>query len=296
MAMVARSCGGKVAQNDQSPSRQRIAATAGAGFTLVEAIVIVALLALLVMLLLPTLSQGRESARRSLCRANLRQIGMCTASYSVDSRAAVMIAEPRFWIYQSPYQDPWPNYQGPVTPNYYDRYWVSYLYDLGYYRDVNVINCPSDLLGRNPPLEAWSSARVLGNWIYDMATASNSSYGLNYLGFGKRYLPTHPTDMTTPVSGRFWKTHQVKRPARTFYLADNNDTLGGGWSGFGLMGDHADDSVYITTRHGPVINLYWMDGHVEDQPYREVQTHHYYAAMYLGGTAPPGDPWFNPAQ
>ena len=52
-----------------------------AGFTLVELVVVVAVIGLLVALILPAVQGAREAARRSQCGNNLRQIGLGIATY-----------------------------------------------------------------------------------------------------------------------------------------------------------------------------------------------------------------------
>ena len=52
-----------------------------AGFTLVELLVVVAIIALIVALLLPAINASREAARRTQCLSNLRQIGLSMINY-----------------------------------------------------------------------------------------------------------------------------------------------------------------------------------------------------------------------
>jgi len=56
-----------------------------AGFTLLEVMVVIAIIAILAALLFPTLRNAKEKARRTACAGNLRQINLGLRMYSDDS-------------------------------------------------------------------------------------------------------------------------------------------------------------------------------------------------------------------
>jgi len=65
----------------------------GIGFTLVELLVVIAVIAILLALLLPSLATAKDKASRTRCLSNLRQIGIGMTMYAGENRDYVVPAK-----------------------------------------------------------------------------------------------------------------------------------------------------------------------------------------------------------
>jgi prepilin-type N-terminal cleavage/methylation domain-containing protein/prepilin-type processing-associated H-X9-DG protein len=182
-------------------------------FTLVELLVVIGIIALLIAILLPSLSRAREQAQSVACLSNLRQIGNATVMYTNANKGwfprAANTYQPDDWIYwqaaQLPIRD-----QCPFVPYMSDKVFVE-----AHYR------CPSDdvqghLLGS------------LGPYLY--------SYTMNEFMGGLLYAPDGDT-ASTHLHVRI-KITAVKRAAEKIMFIDESNLT-------------ADDGCWAPQRYSP---------------------------------------------
>src|SRR4051812_32952935 len=80
------------------------------GFTMIELLAVVSLIALLIALLLPAVQSAREAARRASCSNNLMQLGIAARAYETSFRVLPPgVVDPSGPVVESPsaYQFGW---------------------------------------------------------------------------------------------------------------------------------------------------------------------------------------------
>jgi hypothetical protein len=141
-----------------------------AGFTLLDVLVSIFVIAILIGLLLPKISHVHESARRVVCQSNVRQVGIGVMSYANDYRGFL---PPSVFL-------PQPPNRGSATPQNMDTLrtatpmsgWdgLGYLYSLGYTNTPKVFYCPSHKgekpFARFAPVFTMTEGEILSNYHF----------------------------------------------------------------------------------------------------------------------------------
>ena len=115
-----------------------------AGFTLVELLVVIGIIAVLISILLPALSRARDSAATIKCLSNLRSIGQGLASYAAENNQAF----PPAYNYRTYKVDLANGTETPTAPVAGYVHWSSYI--LGTV-PPDAFQCPALPKGGLPP-------------------------------------------------------------------------------------------------------------------------------------------------
>lgn len=220
------------------------------GFTLVELLVVISIIALLLSILMPALHKARVQAKRVYCLSNSRQMAIAAASYHTANNGFFPIA---YW------SDTQKNYCWDFT-TYQKNGKTVYQPGLLWQNETidEVQQCPSYKGGDN-----WAGIKFTG---YNYNTSfighgQGESITDNYRGLIIKHPDFAYYEIVMPV-----KIEQVKNPTSTAVFGDGHYAGGANkfmrspdtWEGDNFTGRTAGTQGF---RHGGQTNISWADGH-----------------------------------
>jgi len=220
------------------------------GFTLVELLVIIAIIGVLVALLVPTLTKARALAQRAACLSNLRQLGISWVLYSGDNNGSLVESYPGISA-QTPNPSAWVqgNMQIPAEAKNSALIARGQLYQ---YNDSTAIyRCPADKISGK------SGVNV-------------RSYSMNAF-MGDRSRLSAPVNHAYPPASDYVpyysKESDIPRPASLWLFIDEDKrTISDGCFVFDPAGKQAKPDRYPAAsnqRHNFGFGMTFADGHSE---------------------------------
>lgn len=210
-------------------------------FTLVEILVVIAIIAILAAILFPVFGRARENARRASCQSNLKQIGLGLLQYSQDYDENLV----RAWQSSIPGNGP-----SDATARYK---WMDAVFP--YVKSEAIFNCPSQ-----------SFRAPAGTYGFRSGT-NYGSYAINSTYWEEGDFEKSPAgEVNTRLS-------EIQAPATCVWIGESSSHFEFAWDNkTNEQPDVAYDVTgfryldYLIERHFAAGTVLFCDGHVKTVP------------------------------
>lgn len=196
-------------------------------FTLIELLIVIAIIAILAAVLLPALNKARDSAKKTTCINQLKQLAGYSQFYLND--------------YDNWYPAPWESGE-PWSARLLLIYHYNNSWDMrvkAMTQDQNVLSrCPVRTMTNDEYLKLYNGSVYWG------------MYAVNYLYFGGG--TNHNTEI---------KISKIRNPSGKIYAVDGRPE-----TGYGHVSNPEWETAHPYPRHNGFTNIMWVDGHIGSMP------------------------------
>lgn len=243
---------------------KRLGSMRALGFTLVELLVVVAVIAILAALLLPTLAKAKAKAHSATCLNNIRQVELACLVYTDEANDRLPYNLGENEINSLRQQGLYVNWTTPImdwelsTDN--TNTVLLTQGGIGPYtgKAARVYKCPSD--------NVVSDIQAAQGW-----RARVRSYSMNAMVGDAGAFSQTGANVNNPGYRQFFKVSQVIKPSEIFtFIEEHPNSIGDGY--FLNKQDNLQWQRLPAATHQGSVHLSFTDGHVETHKWRFAST------------------------